>query len=106
MSATLTSSQISPSGNLLLLRFGSNVASVAAGATYSVDGGAPIPLNYPQYDSGGTPNSDFVWYPLRSLPRSTTALDDSTDATLAGAGWINKNSGNTAFYDGYLIFAN
>jgi len=55
MSATLTSSQISPSGNLLLLRFGSNVASVAAGATYSVDGGAPIPLNYPQYDAGGPP---------------------------------------------------
>jgi hypothetical protein len=96
--------QVSPSGNVLLVRFTNNVASVlATGATYSVDGGAPIALANPAYDAGS--GSDFVWYAL-GPNRSIVALDDSTDATLLGAGWVNKNSGNTHFDPGYHQFAN
>jgi hypothetical protein len=97
----LRSVQVSPSGNVLLARFGSGVAAVKAGASYSVGGGDPVALSDPMWDASS--NSDWIWWPL-GPKRVTLAIDDNTDATLTGT-WTNKDGSNTAFEPGYYQFA-
>jgi hypothetical protein len=97
----LKSVQVSPSGGVLLARFGSNVASVKAGATVAINGGEPIALSDPAYDASS--NSDWVWWPLG--PRRVEVALDDDDATPAGT-WGVRDSSNTAFDPGYYQFAN
>jgi hypothetical protein len=97
----LKSVQVSPSGGVLLARFSSNVASVKAGATYSVNGDPPIALTDPLYDNPGS--SDWAWWPLGPR-RQLAVLDDDRDSRLDGAGWTNKNPSNTPFLAGYFFF--
>ena len=104
MGATLSSVQVSPSGNVLLVRFGSNVSAVTSGATLTVNGGSPITLTDPLWDSRS--NSDLVFWPLGPT-QSYTVIDDSTDSNATSTGsWVNKNNTNTVIDTGYVLLVN
>lgn len=96
MPATLTYAKVSPSGNLMLLKFSSIVTGVIDGATYKVDGGSPVALIRPLWDAPppGNPGSRWVVYPLGANMQVVMMDDDNpTYASFTGAGWSETGTG-------------